>query len=303
MKSVSFVFAILLIAFLTFGCHGGSPQDSATKTYGIVAGDNGLLVCTSTKGKKWSQMDVPEELSQASFSGVAFSPGAPDKVWVVSSRQPPAIMTSADAGKTWSIYEGDLYGCVPDRVEAADTETAWISCDCEDTQPFALKTDDGGETWILQEAGPSISEQSINLELQGLSVVNSQVAWISGSFGSDYGLVFRTVDGGAAWESRVEPEGGDDQLPSDLPYLGVAATSANKAWVVSGHNVNGLHGSSVYHTTDGGHTWKMQAQNMVGGENDLNDISIVEGVIWIAGDNSSAFRSVDGGASWEKFIS
>ena len=292
MKSVSSILAILLIAFSAFGCDGDSSQDNITKTYGIVAGWNGLLVFTSSNGKTWSQMDVPDALSQADFSGVALSPGEPDKVWVVS-KQAEAIMTSTDAGKTWNLYEGELYDCLPSSIEAVDTEMAWIPCSCDDNQPFALKTEDGGETWILQEAGPPVTEKGI--VLQGLSVVNSQVVWMSGGYGSNSnssGLVLRTVDGGATWEAKNEQEGG--QLPSGLSFLGVATTSAYEAWVVTA-------GSSVYYTTDGGDTWTMQGKNLIGARFDLNDIKIVEGVIWVAGDNGAVLRSADGGVSWEIF--
>ena len=302
MKNVSFIFAIFLIAFSAFGCDGDSSQDNPieTKAYGIVSGTDGLLVCTSTNGTTWSQMDVPGDLSEADFGGVAFSPGEPDKVWVVSS-EPPAIMTSTDGGKTWKTYEGELYDCIPDRVEVADTETAWISCDSGDSnQPSALKTEDGGKTWILQEAGSPLPENAI--VLQGLSVVNTKVAWMSGGYGpssNSSGLVLRTVDGGATWEAKVKPDGGDDQIPSDQTGQAVAATSADEAWVVTGQSTT--QGGSVYHTTDGGDTWTMQADTPVGRNADLNDIRIVEGVIWVASDFGTALRSADGGDTWEKF--
>ena len=306
MKNISLILALLWVSFSAFGCHGDSSQNNPieAKTYGIVSGDDGLLVCTSTKGTTWSQMVVPEDLSQASFSGVAISPGIPDgvvdKVWVVSS-QPPAIMTSADEGKTWNVYDGELYDCIPHFIEAADTETAWISCNGGNSiQPLALKTVDGGENWIPQEAGPPLTENEIILE--GLSVVSPQVAWMSGGYGPSteyHGLVLRTIDGGETWESKVKGEGGDSQLPADLPYLGVAAISADEAWVVSAHNPQV--GSSVYHTTDGGDTWILQAENLITSGTDLNDVRIVDNVLWVAGDMGNAFRSSNGGAIWHGF--
>ena len=118
MKNASFILAVFWISFSVFGCDGDSSQNNPieAKTYGIVSGDDGLLVSTSTKGTTWSQMDVPEDLSKASFSGTALSPGVPDglldRVWV-ASREPPAIMTSTDEGKTWNVYDGELYDLHP----------------------------------------------------------------------------------------------------------------------------------------------------------------------------------------------
>ena len=45
----------------------------------------------------------------------------------------------------------------------------------------------------------------------------------------------------------------------------------------------------------------MQAHDLIGALFDLNDIRIAGGVIWVAGDNGTVFRSTDGGVSWEDF--
>lgn len=244
-------------------------------------------------------MEVPTDLTNAFFGGVAFSPKAPQKVWVASQR-PNAIITSTDLGKTWNSHEGDLKGCLPSRVEAADLYTAWVSCSSDGNQPFVLKTENGGRTWTRQNTGPPLERESIIL--QGLCVVSPEIVWATGGYNSGTrGLVFRTVDGGDTWESRIRPEGGEDQLPADLPFLEVAATSADEAWIVTAHTSDNTQGSSVYHTIDGGSTWTLQAKDLVASGNDLNDIRIVEDVLWIAGDWGTVFRSVDGGVTWERF--
>ena len=141
-----------------------------------------------------------------------------------------------------------------------------------------------------------------NVSLQGLSVVSPQIAWMSAGYGppdEHHGMVWRTVDGGLIWEQKVFSVSGNDQLPPDLPYLAVAAVSADEAWVVSAHN--NTQGSSIYYTADGGDTWTLQGKNMVSPFDDLNDIRILEGVIWIAGDSSTVFRSANFGGKWEKF--
>ena len=301
MGRMLFVLSNLAMLFMLSACDGDNDSHDSihAKTYGIVSGSDGLLVFTSAKGKTWTQMDVPADLSQANFYGVAFSPKAPEKVWA-DAQHPNAIMTSTDTGKTWKRYEGDLEGCLPSRIEAADMDTAWVSCTSEGNQPFALKTDDGGTTWVRQDAGPPLEEADISM--QGLSVVSPHVAWMTAGYGSGNshrGLVLRTIDGGVIWEQKVNAQGGNDQLPPDLPYLAVAAISADEAWVVSAHS--NTQGSSIYFTADGGSTWTLQAENLVGSGNDLNDIRIADGVVWIAGDMGTVFRSVNGGTAWEEF--
>ena len=68
---------------------------------------------------------------------------------------------------------------------------------------------------------------------------------------------------------------------------------------MSGHRNNDTQGSSIYFTADGGNTWTLQAENLVGSGNDLNDVRIADNVVWIAADMETVFRSADGGASWE----
>ena len=300
MGKIPSVLLVLMTAIWLFGC--GSENDSNTpkplKTFGIVGGDEGLLLFTEDKGTNWTQMAVPEHVSGAGFAGVAFSPKAPSKVWA-TAQGPNAIMTSDNYGKNWTLYEGDLHGCEPVCVESADTHTAWVTCSSNGNQPFALKTEDGGTTWIRQNAGPPLIDGDISL--QGLCVVNSKVAWMSAGYGSSsatHGLVLRTIDSGDTWESKVKTDGGEDQLPPDLPYLSVAATSADEAWVVSAHNDS--QGSSIYYTADGGSTWSLQGKDLIG-PYDLNDIRMKDGVLWIAGDNATVFRYADGGTSWDEF--
>jgi len=301
MERAFFVLFAAMMFLVLSACDGdnNSRHSIPSKSYGIVSGWDGLLVFTSTRGNTWTQIDVPTVLSQADFSGAAFSPKMPEKVWVISQR-PNAIMTSTDTERNWKLYEGDLQSCLPSRIEAANMDAAWISCTTDGNQPFVLKTENGGETWVRQNAGPPLERNSISL--QGLCVVNPQIAWMAAEYGpqnENHGMVWRTVDGGLTWDQKVTTQSSNDQLPPDLPYLSVAAISADEAWVVSGHN--NTQGSSIYYTSDGGNTWTLQAKDLVTQFNDLNDIRIADGVLWIAGDSSTVFRSANGGGTWEEF--
>jgi photosystem II stability/assembly factor-like uncharacterized protein len=84
--------------------------------------------------------------------------------------------------------------------------------------------------------------------LRGLSAVDADVAWASGSGGT----VLRTTDGGRTWASVGPPD------TADLQFRDVEAFDARHAVVLS----IGLGDSSrIYRTSDGGRTWALTFRN------------------------------------------
>ncbi len=92
------------------------------------------------------------------------------------------------------------------------------------------------QTWVLQPSGSIAS-------LRGVSVVNGQEAWASGSGGT----FLRTTDSGKTWKAGVVPGAGE------LDFRGVQALSADAAFLMaSGEGKK----SGVFQTGDGGSTWR-----------------------------------------------
>lgn len=81
--------------------------------------------------------------------------------------------------------------------------------------------------------------------LQAVSVVDSQVVWVSGH----QGTYARTTDGGATWHSAVV-RGADS-----LQFRDVHAVDANTAYLMSAGDGEL---SRIYKTTDGGASWQLQ---------------------------------------------
>jgi photosystem II stability/assembly factor-like uncharacterized protein len=93
-------------------------------------------------------------------------------------------------------------------------------------------------------------KQAVNTtaSFRGLSVVNDQVIWASGTGGT----FIRTTDGGKTW--KVGTVSGAEKLD----FRDIEAFDANTAYVLSiGNGEN----SRIYKTTDGGETWKLQFTN------------------------------------------
>jgi photosystem II stability/assembly factor-like uncharacterized protein len=93
-------------------------------------------------------------------------------------------------------------------------------------------------------------KQTVNTTagLRGLSVVNANVIWASGTGGT----VIKTTDGGKTW--KVIAVAGAEKLD----FRDIEAFDENTAYILS----IGEGGSSrIYKTTDGGAAWKLQFQN------------------------------------------
>src|SRR3982751_2596267 len=84
--------------------------------------------------------------------------------------------------------------------------------------------------------------------LRGLSIVNQNVIWASGTGGT----VLRTVDGGKNWSVIKVPDA------DKLDFRDIEAFDANTAYILSIGNGDS---SRIYKTIDGGATWALQFTN------------------------------------------
>lgn len=84
--------------------------------------------------------------------------------------------------------------------------------------------------------------------LRGLSVVNANVVWASGTGGT----VLRTVDGGKTWSVFKVPDA------EKLDFRDIEAFDAKTAFILS---IGEGESSRIYKTVDGGKTWKLQFKN------------------------------------------
>ena len=107
--------------------------------------------------------------------------------------------------------------------------------------------------WLLlaMPTGTSASGQwnpqksNTTASLHGLSIVNANVVWASGTGGT----FVRTTDRGETWQSGTVPGG------EKLDFRSVYAVDAQTAYLMSIGNGNE---SRIYKTTDAGKTWSLQ---------------------------------------------
>jgi photosystem II stability/assembly factor-like uncharacterized protein len=138
--------------------------------------------------------------------------------------------------------------------------------------------------WQEQKSGTAA-------RLRGVSAVNENVVWASGSNGT----IVRTLDGGAHWQVSVIPEA------ADLDFRDVHGVDANTAYVLSAGEGEK---SRIYKTTDGGTTWSLQFTNHEGK-------GFFDGFAFWDANSGIAFsdpidgrflviRTADGGAHWNE---
>jgi len=94
--------------------------------------------------------------------------------------------------------------------------------------------------WALQSSG-------VTARLRGVSAVNEQVAFASGS-GS---TVLRTIDGGGTWQKLTVTS-------ETLDFRDIDAIDERTVYVLS---IGTGTASRIYKTTDGGNSWTLQFQN------------------------------------------
>lgn len=104
-------------------------------------------------------------------------------------------------------------------------------------------------TMIWEPAVTALSSTT-NASLRGLSVVNSNVAWASGTRGT----VLLTTNSGATWQQRNVPNA------DSLDFRDIEAFDSLTAYVLSAGE-----DGRIYRTDDGGRTWHLRFRNEVKG--------------------------------------
>lgn len=97
--------------------------------------------------------------------------------------------------------------------------------------------------------GVELQSSGVTALLQAVSVVDSNVVWISGHDAT----VVRTIDGGRTWTRRTV-----SGAPDSLQFRDVHALDSNTAWVLAAGPGDM---SRIYRTDDGGATWTLQWTN------------------------------------------
>jgi len=241
---------------------------------------------TTDGGATWAG-GAPVDL-YGQLSGVAFSDA--QHAWAVGGdyshdSQAPLLLTSADAGATWTRADFTATSAL-ERVQFPTSTTGFITGD----DGAVYSTTDGGAHWTRTAAGAG------DVLLSGLSFVDATHGWVCGGQGNEEfygGRCYATTDGGATWKD-VSPDA--EMIVTDCSFV-----SATEGWVVG-------QDQTIFHTTDGGATWEKQKLTGIS-QTQLWDIHFSDAQNgWATGScfpSGRAFDSwgvvlhtTDGGESW-----
>lgn len=243
------------------------------------------LLHTTDGGKKWTRVDVGDEITAAArLIRMLFIDA--NNGWVFG--ETGILFRTRDAGETWQQEQITTRNLLLGGASLDKQEThAWLV----GAGGAVLRTTDGGGTWreiFLRDEDEARSartqaagEQSVSSSavasrnpdapntkaliaprLYSVSFVDARRGWAVGGRGA----IWTTTNGGGTW--RRQPSGTESDL------LDVKFINANQGWAV------GTNGTIIY-TSDGGVHWQEQPSNT---RHRLERIAAIHGTrVWVVG--------------------
>ena len=191
-----------------------------------------------------------------------------DQVIVVGDRG--HILTSSDAGQTWSQCE------VPTRrmlcaVDIVDEQNAWVV----GHDAIILYSGDGGRTWSRQYYAPEEEAPLFDVWFE-----DRQHGIAIGA----YGLCLETFDGGGTWSSRIISE-------EDPHFFDITESPAGMLYVAGEFG-------TILRSADRGKTWQGCPSPYNGSF--FGVLALQDETVLVFGLRGNLYRSTDKGDNWLK---
>jgi len=276
----------------------------------IVTGANKLYV-SHDGGENWNTLNVPDNnITDSYFTGSTVGH---------IGYQNGSVYKTMDGGNTWSLKSSvNSSSSNINRIYFVDDNTGFIS---RGYMAEILKTTDVGETWEVINSSSDVINNFYFLDT------------LNGFMTGEYGVIFKTTNGGAEWEwigFQNGRYGGTDMYAlyfmDNMTGFVVGSggrimktTNGGKIWngyattyntirqlqCVSDTTAYGLVGNSFIKTTDGGNKWE-NIGAPVSGENTNQFVFVNENIGYcIAGGDintsasvGSVFKTTNGGQTW-----
>ncbi|MCB0720939.1 MAG: T9SS type A sorting domain-containing protein [Ignavibacteriae bacterium] len=235
-----------------------------SQTYINPPGDHNQIIYSTNGGQSWQTSVFPAvDDAISSISMVNSMTG-----YVGSSDG--TVFKTTNGGVSWEATTSQpstIRGTYIGETFFADANTGYVFSDINS------KTTNGGVNWSTY--APGVSLEYIN----GAHFINGNTGWTVG----DNGEVYKTTNGGATVTQQ------DPQMPDDIDEIFML--NANTGWIVGDNGV-------VRKTTNGGNNWDTADVPFDASLNRVHFIDQFNGIV-IAGYGGGAYRTRDGGLTWE----
>lgn len=135
-----------------------------------------------------------------------------------------------------------------------------------------LHTNDGGNSWRIQESGTTVSLKCVHF-------ATAQLGWVGGASDS----IGKTTNGGVSWTWQ-HPAG-----ESRRTFMAISFVNEFAGWIVDNY-------SGILHTEDGGITWTPQTSGTQWAITSVQFLDAKEG--WATATNRVVLHTTDGGNNW-----
>jgi photosystem II stability/assembly factor-like uncharacterized protein len=253
-------------------------------------------------------------LTSGRIADFAVNPRNKSEFFVASASG--GVWKTVNAGTTFTpVFDAQgsySIGCVV--LDPADPNVVWVGTGENNNQRSVsygdgvYKSEDGGASWT--NVGLKASE---HIGMIAIDPRDSDVVYVAAygplwSPGGDRGL-YRTTDGGKTWTPilTVDQNTGVSEIHIDLRRPDVLYATAHQRRRHVFTQVSGGPGSAVYKSTDAGQSWRKIVAGLPSG--DLGRIGLalspvtpdlLYAIVEAQEDKGGFYRSVNGGASWER---
>jgi photosystem II stability/assembly factor-like uncharacterized protein len=285
---------------------------------GWAVGDRGVVWHTRDAGRHWrlQATGVATRLESIWFvdENRGWAVGGETRPYTHTSKA--VVLRTLDGGKTWKPVPGLTLPALR-RVRFFDSKNGWAAGGSSSMYPTGVfRTADAGRTWIPMTRGPArhwrcadfasplggaaaatdgtlavahqfelLRAQSPGIGLRRATSLRLDAAgngWLVG----EGGLVLTTGDGGRSWQPPLSP------LPAAAAAcdLGAVEFLGDHVWIT------GAPGTLVFHSTDGGRTWRSAHTRQTTPLHALTFVNEQTG--WAVGALGCILATIDGGATW-----
>jgi len=284
MSTKIFFAGVILLGLFSTACVRHEVLPESDGFTGWIAGEAydgyGTILKSGDNGLSWFRQGSVSQIPGINMNDVsAFDL---THIWSVGDNQNGygMILYSSNGGVSWErqgtkdlLGSGSLLA-----VHAKTGKRVWVSGE----KGKLFYSDNQGSTW-----NPVILDSLSKPAFSGIAVAQNSI-WVIGNIADSAGhdsanIVLHSMDGGSTFTASH--------------FLNAAHLNAVSA--LNDTTVLIASGSSLYKSMDGGSQWYMIYNSTFG--NVLSICAGSEDNIWAAGEQGRAFRSADGGSTWETF--